>query len=67
MKEILSPFAKTDLSMARVNYMFEIWFTWEGVGTPTRLRSFGALQLWHTKLIGQKVPEQESTHQLFSR
>ncbi len=67
MKDIMSPFAKTELSRARVNYMFEIRLTWEGVGIPTRLSSFGALQLWHLKLIGQRLPEQDSTHQSFSR
>lgn len=45
MNEMLSPLAKTDLSRASVNCMFDIKFTWEGVGVPTTLKNFGALQL----------------------
>jgi hypothetical protein len=43
--EMLSPFAKTDLSRARVNCMLDIRLTWEGVGDPVTLKNFGALQL----------------------
>jgi len=56
----VSPFAKTDLSKARVNCILETRLTWEGVGTPTTLKNLGALQLWQTKLMGQRVPEHDS-------
>jgi hypothetical protein len=56
----VSPFAKTDLSKARVNCILETRLTWEGVGTPTTLKNLGALQLWQPKLMGQRVPEHDS-------
>ena len=37
------------------------------MGAPLTLRNLGALQVWHLKLMGQSEPEQEPTHQLFSR